>query len=78
MANNTMSWKLLDPRKEEFVQGRSINLAMSVRGVEALKGVGAHLPVGIFKLSSCILIIIIINRSNYRDIIQLYLNHHYH
>ncbi|XP_031570414.1 kynurenine 3-monooxygenase-like [Actinia tenebrosa] len=33
-----------DPRSQEFVQGRSINLALSVRGIESLKAVGAHGP----------------------------------
>ncbi|KAK3751867.1 hypothetical protein QZH41_009680, partial [Actinostola sp. cb2023] len=32
------------PQSQKFVQGRSINLALSVRGIEALKAVGAHLP----------------------------------
>lgn len=50
----------LDPRKQEFVQGRSINLALSVRGIEALKGAGAHHPV---RIITNLLIIIQTNKK---------------
>lgn len=38
-----MSYQCLfsDPRKVEFVRGRSTNLALSTRGIEPLKAAGA-------------------------------------
>lgn len=35
----------LDPRKEVEQRGRSVNLALSVRGIESLRAVGAEGPV---------------------------------
>ena len=36
-----------DPRKEVEQRGRSVNLALSVRGIESLRAVGAEGPVNI-------------------------------
>ena len=35
----------LDPRTQEFVKGRSVNLALSVRGLNALQAINAEGPV---------------------------------
>lgn len=40
----------LDPRKEVEQRGRSVNLALSVRGIESLRAVGAEGPVKYFQL----------------------------
>ena len=37
-----MSFGCLDPRKEVAQRGRSVNLALSVRGIESLRAVGAE------------------------------------
>ena len=42
---NLLVLKLLDPRTEEFVHGRSVNLALSVRGITALQSINADGPV---------------------------------
>ena len=37
-----MYFGCLDPRKEVAQRGRSVNLALSVRGIESLRAVGAE------------------------------------
>lgn len=46
-----LNYFIPDPRKEDIVAGRSINLALSKRGIESLKRVGVDAMVSKFEIA---------------------------